>query len=114
MSPLDDVRTPRKDWQRIEQDALAQVRAELDVIESTPLVFADLIAWVDCRFGRTDGLGQVHRVGFPMFGRPYTTCGELIPAPIRWIPLSPRLAQSLGDCRYCLAECARIEREKVA
>lgn len=102
------------DWQRIEAEARDQVRADLDVLEQTPLQFGEPIAWSECRFGLTNGLGVVHRVGYPQHDQAYTTCGEIIPEPIRWIPLSPRLIKSLGECRYCRTECERLSREHAA
>src|SRR5690349_19223327 len=82
--------TERSDvWAAIEREALAQVRTELAHDETTPLVFGAAIAWSECLMGRTNGVSLLHRVGMPQHEHEYTTCGDLIPPPIRWIPLSP-------------------------
>lgn len=101
-------------WAEIEREALAQVRSELARDESTPLEFGAPIMWAYNARGRTDGLSPVHRVGFPQFNRAYTTCGELVPAPILWCPLSPALARTMPRCVYCEAEMARVKRERAA
>jgi hypothetical protein len=103
------------DWLRIEREAHDQVVGELAMLVDTPLVFGQHIAWTDCRFGRTDDLSSVHRVGFPKGNDPHTTCGELIPHPVRWFPLSPALIQTMQPCRFCEAEYARApQREHAA
>lgn len=70
------------------------------------------VAWAECRFGRTDGFSAVHRGGAPVAGTAVTLCGEVIPSPILRVPLTPRLIDSLGRCRYC--ENAYIERGAAA
>lgn len=102
------------DWERIEAEALEQTRAELDTRVNTPLVFGEHIAWAICRFGRTDDLSAVHRVGFPLKHEPYTTCGEKIPAPVLWMALNPRLIERMPSCRFCEAEYARVPKEDAA
>lgn len=101
-------------WSEIEREAHEQVQAELARDESTPLVFGAPIAWSYNARGRTDGVSEVHRVGFPQFNHAYTTCGELIPAPIRWCPLSPAVVRVMAKCQYCEAEMARVKRERAA
>ncbi len=88
-------------WQRIEQEAREQMRAELDVAEATPLEAGRFVAWTECRFARTDGFSVVHRVGEPMGDTPMTLCGDVVPEPIRRVILSPNLVRALGRCRYC-------------
>lgn len=101
------------DWKRIEAEALAQVRSELVWAESAPLEHGRVVAWAECRFGRTDGLSAVHRVGSCLFNDDARTlCGEIIPPPIRRIALSVNVVRSLGKCRYC--EEAHTHQEAVA
>jgi hypothetical protein len=104
----------RETWQRIEREAHAQVQAELEVDERTPLVFGAHIVWTGCRLGRTDSLTPVHRVGFPQVHHAFTACGELIPPPIRWSRLSPAMIRTMKRCHYCEAEILRISREEAA
>jgi hypothetical protein len=101
-------------WLEIEREAHAQAVAELETREGTPLVFGHHIAWVDCRFGRTDGLSAVHRVGFPNGHYAFTGCGEVIPDPVRWMVLCPALIRTLSSCRFCEAEMVRAARENAA
>lgn len=102
------------DWKEIEQAAREQVHGDLQRLEQTPLEFGAFIAWSDNLMGRTNGFSPVHSVGFPQMGSVYTTCGELIPPPIRWLPLSALLAISMKHCQFCRAEVARIARENAA
>lgn len=104
--------TDRESWARIEQDAREQASAELDARERTPLEFGQFIAWASPeRIGvRTDSLSPVHRVGFPVGLRAFTTCGELIPSPIFWMALGPGLLRNLPKCNYCEAEYRRAEK----
>jgi hypothetical protein len=101
-------------WARIEREALAQVRAELEHDETTPLVFGAAIAWSECLMGRTNGVSVLHRVGLPQHDHEYTTCGDLIPPPIRWVPLSPSTIRVMPKCKQCEAEVLRISRERAA
>jgi hypothetical protein len=98
-------------WQRIEREARAVAMAELERDENTPLAFGAFIAWTECQFGLTNGLSAVHRVGFPQHNDTYATCGERIPQPVRWVPLSPALVRTMGKCKFCEAEMVRIARE---
>lgn len=102
------------DWREIEQAAREQVQAELVTRLDTPLVFGEHIAWAVNRFGRTDDLSPIHRVGFPVGNEPFTTCGEAIPNPVSWLVLSPRLIQSMPPCRFCESEYARAPQESAA
>ncbi len=104
----------RTDWKRIEAAAKEQVRGELIAEEVAPLEYGRSIAWSDHRFGRTDGLSPVHRVGFPKGNDPYTSCGEAIPDALRRLALCPGLIRSLGRCRFCEAESARLAPEIAA
>lgn len=88
-------------WLQIESEARAQVRAELDREMVTPLQPGATVAWALTRFGHTDGLSAVHRVGDPLGDQPTTLCGDLVPDPILRVPLSPRLIRTLGNCKYC-------------
>jgi hypothetical protein len=101
-------------WREVEREAREQMLVALEADENTQLVFGNHIAWVDCRFGLTDSLSSVHRVGFPEGRAAVTTCGELIPAPKLRMSLTPGLIRSLGRCRYCEAEYQRAVRENAA
>lgn len=94
-------------WNDIEQAARAQIVAELAEADTAPLAYGHVVAWVECRYGRTDGLGPVHRVGAWDMERASTICGEVIPAAIRRLPLSASVVRTLGRCRYCEAEYAQ-------
>ena len=98
-------------WLQIEREAREVASAVLDRDENTPLVFGAFIAWTECQFGLTNGLSPIHRVGFPQHNDAYTTCGELIPSPLRWFSLSPAIVRTMGKCKFCEAEMARRERE---
>ncbi len=106
--------TATETWQRIEEEAHAQVLAELDVDEVTPLEFGAAIVWSSCVMGRTNGLSPVHRVGFPQINHAFTACGELIPAPIRWVRASSAVIRTMGKCKYCEAEIMRIGKANAA
>lgn len=94
--------SPREQWLEIEREAYDQVRAELAAVTAPAL--GDAVAWVDCRYGRTDALSAVHRVGPPLDRKhQHTKCGEVIPEPIRRIALNPALVRSLGRCKWCEA-----------
>lgn len=95
-------------WARIEAEARAQVSAAIIADETAPLKFGQSIAWAIYRFGRTDDLSEVHRVGYPLQGKPHTTCGEVIPPPANWLVLNPRLAERMPPCRFCVAEHTRL------
>lgn len=89
-------------WREIEREAYEQARAALAALP-LPALGAD-VAWVDCRYGRTDSLSPVHRVGPPLDRKhQHTTCGEVIPEPTRLIALNSALTRSLGRCRWCEA-----------
>ena len=94
-------------WRDIEAAAREQALAVLDAREQTPLEYGEHIAWAEQRFGRTDGLSDIHRVGLPKSGDPYTTCGVSIPAPVQWMTLSPALVRTMPRCRFCEAEYFR-------
>src|SRR5690348_15413967 len=93
---LREPQTPMTDqgWRELELAARSQVKGDLEQLEATPLEFGAHICWSECFRGFTDALTEVHRVGFPNYGRAYTTCNELIPAPVRWLPLSPALIRT--------------------
>jgi hypothetical protein len=98
-------------WQAIERAARAQVVADVEVLERTPLVSGEFIAWsthLKSQWGHCSGLSPVHRVGQITAEYCYTTCGEIIPPAVRWLPLSPALVQSMEPCKHC-AEQARME-----
>lgn len=106
--------THAETWERIERAAYEQVVAEIITDENTPLEFGAPIAWSECLMGRTNGVSLLHRVGFPQHGHDYTTCGDLIPPPIRWIPRSPATIRVMAKCTQCEAEILRISRERAA
>lgn len=85
------------DTQAIEQEA----RAEAIAAELTPLEWGAPVAWAECRFGRTDGLSVVHRIGAWTVDDARTICGESVAAPILRVVLTPNLVRTLGRCRYC-------------
>ncbi len=95
---------PDRGWRQVELDAQAQASADLQALERTPLEFGQHIAWSESLLGRTNGFTALHQVGKPQFGRDYTTCGEIIPPPVRWLPMSPAVARTMPRCRYCAAE----------
>lgn len=101
-------------WRRIEAEAREQASAELEALLQEPLVFGRHIAWAEQRFGRTDGLSPVHRVGYPIGDDPFTTCGEKIPHPICWLPLNARLIERMPNCRFCASEYQRLTKERAA
>jgi hypothetical protein len=101
-------------WRELERQAHEQTVLDLDRLERTPLEFGAHIAWSECLLGRTNGFSPVHRVGFHQVGNAYATCGELIPPPVKWLPLSPAMVRTMMNCRYCEAECARIARGNAA
>ncbi len=89
------------DWPRIEAEAKAQVRAALEAEGAVALEYGRAVAWAEYRFGRSDGLSVVHRVGVGPFDAPRALCGETIPAPANRLTLSTNMIRSLGRCRYC-------------
>lgn len=91
------------DWPEIEREARAEALAALHADEVTPLEHGRLVAWAECRFGRTDRFSNVHRVGAPFGEAAMTLCGEVVPAAIVRLPLTPGLVRTLGRCRYCEA-----------
>ena len=99
---------------QLEADARAEASVGLEGLEATPLEFGAHIAWSECLMGRTNGFSAVHRVGLPQFAHAYTTCGELVPAPVTWIPLSPAMIRTMPRCKFCEAEHARVARERAA
>lgn len=104
--------TPDRDaeWRQIEREAHDHALAVLDAEEKLPLVEGAPIAWVYCRFGRTDDVSHVHRVGQPVNGEPYTACHEAIPDIIRHMILTPALIRAMEPCRFCEAEYTRGKR----
>ncbi len=106
--------TQSETWRALEREVHEQVRADLEADETTPLELGRHIAWSECQQARTNGFSAVHRVGLPQFGRAYTTCGELIPPPIRWFQLSPALIRVMPKCQYCVAELAKITNGRAA
>ena len=104
----------RDRWADVEGEAREQVQADLARLESTPLEFGAHIAWSECFMARTNSFSEVHRIGFPQVNRPFTTCGEMIPPPIRWLPVSPAMARTMRRCRYCEAEQERIDKANAA
>lgn len=114
---MPDNVTPHREadaWLRIDLEARVVALAALEHDESTPLEFGAFIAWTECQFGFTNALSVLHRVGFPQHDDQYATCGEPIPAPVRWLPLSPAIVRTMRKCQYCEAEVARIERGRAA
>ncbi len=101
--------TGRETWLRVERDALAQVRTELDAEDTQPLPFGQIVAWSECRFARTDVLSVVHRAGESIGETAVTLCGEVVPSAIRRLQLSANLVRSLGRCRYCEDNYAKKE-----
>lgn len=101
-------------WRDIEREARHQAETELEARCRAPLTFGEHIAWVNCQLARTDSLSPLHRVGQPIKNTPYTTCGELIPPPVRWLPLSAGMIRTMPPCRFCEAEHARMEKQDAA
>jgi len=99
-------------WRTVEQDARAHALTTLGALEAAPLEFGHVVAWVTCRFGRTDNLSEVHRAGAPIGETPVTLCGEVIPSAVLRLSLSPNLVRSLGKCRYC--ETAYLQQRTAA
>lgn len=137
MSDTDEMRKDiwahaAADFPRIEAEAAAEWRARLAVDEATPLEWGAHIVWSvkTPRNGITDGMSDVHRVGYPIGDNPATTCGEMIPPAVLWVPLSPAMVRAaevrvptkdteedkmhLMACRFCKAEHARQLQERVA
>lgn len=88
------------DFRGIQQDACKQALEA----EGETLALGQPVAWAERRFGRTDGLSVVHRAGgaaLAMTSDQHTLCGEVVPAAILRVALSPNLCRSLGRCRYC-------------
>ena len=97
----------RDRWADVEREerTRAASASELSVGES--------VAWsLSARMAQTDGFSAVHRVGTPSGGTALTMCGEIIPPPVTHVPLTPRLAHSLGRCRYC--EIATTKAQEAA
>lgn len=89
------------DWHRIEAEAREQNRATLVAADGVPLVHGSVVAWSECRNGKTNDLSLVHRVGELVGDTNLTLCGEIIPAPLLRLPLSAPFIRVLGRCRYC-------------
>ena len=89
------------EWTAIEREARHQVRAELIAEDAVRLTLGAAIAWRECRFGKTNDLSLVHRVGESIGDATMSLCGELIPAPLLRLPLTPNFIHALGRCRYC-------------
>ena len=102
----------RDRWADVEREAREQVTADIQADDF--LQPGRVVAWSLCRFARTDGLSVVHRVGQPMNGVAATLCGEIVPEPIRLIPLNANLARTLGRCSYCERLNAKQEPNGVA
>lgn len=101
-------------WREIERAARQHALTVLEADEKAPPVLGARIAWVDGIYGRTDALSPIHRVGYPVGDKPYTTCHEAIPAPIRWMILSPALLRTMDLCRFCEVEHQRAGRSHAA
>lgn len=99
-------------WRQLEAEARKQVLAEIAATDF--LQPGRVVAWSLCRHARTDGLSQVHRVGPPIAGVGATLCGEVIPEPIRLVPLNANLARTLGRCSHCDRAYAKQEPNGVA
>lgn len=91
----------REMWKRIEREAREQALAVMAKDEFTPLEFGRSLAWVECSYGKTDGLSVVHRVGEVLGDSPRALCGAKIPDVLLRLPLSANLVRSLGRCHYC-------------
>lgn len=96
------------DWQRIEREARSVAMAELERDETTPLAFGQHIAWMTYRHGLSDDTSLLHRVGEPEGKKVLTSCGDVIPKPICWLPLGSGLLRTLDRCRFCEAEYTRM------
>lgn len=99
------------EWQRIEREAREQAREYIQATELRPLEHGQPVAWAECRFGRTNDLSLVHRAGEETSGATFTLCGELVPAVVMRVALTPNLARTLGRCRYCEQEHAKTSKE---
>ncbi len=89
-------------------------RKDALAIADAPLELGHSVAWSEVRFGRTDDLSLVHRVGVAVYEEERALCGERIPPAIRRVALSPKLIQTLGRCRHCDAEFAKLPNTGVA
>lgn len=106
--------TRDREWREIEREAREQNSLDVIRLESTPLEFGQHIAWTTCLLACTNGISELHRVGHPILGYDHTTCGDVIPPPVRWLPLSPAIIRTLPRCKYCEAEHVRILTERAA
>jgi hypothetical protein len=98
-------RTPaaHDDWRKLEIDARTEALASVEATEGAPLPSGQVVAWAECRFGRTDGLSAVHRAGPTVGDYQRTLCGDQIPVAMMRVALTPNLIRTLGRCRYCEA-----------
>ena len=114
MSETRADRPTREAWQQVDAEVRQQLASDIERLESTPLEVGAHIAWSECMLGRTSGLSALHRVGHPQLGYDHTSCGEVVPPAVRWLPLSPAMIRTLPRCKYCEAEHARILTEQAA
>lgn len=93
------------DWIDIERDARMRASADLARIEAEPLVAGTLVAWAECRHGKTDGFSSLHRIASTGTDderrHPETYCGEPIPAPLHRLALTPGWIRTQPRCRIC-------------
>lgn len=102
-------------WQRIEAEADAQCRAQLDARERTSVAYGDYVAWVTTtRGGVTDGLSALHRVGLPKGNAAYTTCEQPVADPALWLSLSPAIIKTMARCGFCEQAFAQQMRGSAA
>lgn len=111
---MSDQTEVEESWRKLLADVLIQREGDLERAMNTPLDFGEYVAWVTKRMGLTDGVSEVHRVGYPQHGYAYTACGELISGPYYRFPLSPALVRTLENCTYCNAEIGRVARKEAA
>ena len=96
-------------WDRITQAAKEQCSAQLIERQSAVLELGSLIAWgVTAKVSSpTDHFSSVHVVGAPVGNQAATCCGQVIPDPVLWFPLTPALARAMAPCGFCEAALAR-------
>lgn len=100
-------------WDRILREVREQKTADLLRDENTPLEFGAFICWKQGRW-EPEHFAPVHRVGYSEGAYAYTACGQIIPPPLMWLPLSPALVRSMTNCTRCNAEIGRLARENAA
>jgi hypothetical protein len=100
------------DYRRITDAARAQALEAVQTAEVAPMEWGHLVAWAECRVGRTDGLSVVHRVASWSVDDARTICGDQVPPAMLRVALTSGLVRTLGRCRYC--ESAYVQKGNAA